>query len=49
MSKGCGRVFRDRIGRCLVEVPSMLTRQWSPSANWLVNGGAPIDQWTGQG
>ena len=26
MSKGCGRVFRVRIGRCLVGAPSMLTK-----------------------
>ena len=32
MSKGCIRVFRVRIGRCLVGAPSMLTSQWSPSA-----------------
>ena len=32
MSKRCIRVFRVRIGRCLVGAPSMLTSQWSPSA-----------------
>jgi hypothetical protein len=42
MSKGCLRMFRVRIGRCLVGAPSMLTRQWSPSArlarNVLISG-----------
>ena len=51
MSKGCIRVFRVRIGRCLVGAPSMLTSQWSPSARlsrqWrlapLISGRAGTD------
>jgi hypothetical protein len=50
MSKGCVRVFRVRIGRCLVGAPSMLTSQWSPSARMARQWRrAPIDQWTGRG
>ncbi len=51
MSKGCVKVFRVRIGRCLVVAPSMLTSQWSPSARlsrqWrrarLISGRAGTD------
>ena len=37
MSKGCLRMFLVRIGRCLVGAPSMLTRQWSPTARLARN------------
>ena len=39
MSKGCVRVFRVRIGRCLVGAPSMLTRACLPNVMPVVGGG----------